>query len=120
MSYGSRDVSVCRNNPTRAAGNRDWELSWGFPLFWKEWVMNMSTTNRYIFETVQPLPDLQRSAQEMPLEPMLLGLADNESPLDADCDDWSLPMSDEDEKANVPPEIERATSDPTKEATLSA
>jgi hypothetical protein len=77
---------------------------------------------------IQHLPDPQASAEEMvrrgwitqnqfsslfpdpqqrptPQETMLVGFGDDESPPDADGEDWSLPISDEEDKADVPPEI---------------
>jgi hypothetical protein len=77
-------------------------------------------------ELIEQLSDPQASAQEMvrrgwitqdqfsslfpgpqQRETMLLGIGDNESPPDADCDDWSLPLSDEQDQADVAPEVER-------------
>jgi hypothetical protein len=80
-------------------------------------------------ELIQHLPDPQAAAQELvhrgwitqdqfsslfpnpqqrptPQETMPLGFPDDESPPDADCD-WSLPCDDED-KADVPPDVQWA------------
>ena len=79
-------------------------------------------------ELIQNLPDPQGSAEEMVLrgwitpsqfsslfpdptqrpkarKTMLIGFADDDSPPDADCD-WSVPISDEEETADVPPQVE--------------
>jgi hypothetical protein len=75
-------------------------------------------------ELIQHLPDPQAAAQEMlrrgwitqnqflslfpgpqerptPRETMVLGVADDENPPNADCD-WSLPLDDEEDQADVP------------------
>jgi hypothetical protein len=86
-------------------------------------------------ELIQHLPDPQASAQEMvrrgwitqdqfsslfpglqqlptPRKTMVRGALDDENPPDADCDwglsDWGPIISDEKDKADVPPEVERA------------
>jgi hypothetical protein len=95
-------------------------------------------------ELIQQLPDPQACAQEMVRrgwitqnqfsalfagpqqrptlrETMLLGCADDESPPDADGDDWSLPLTDEEEdKADVAPEVEWTQPDRTDDAMLPA
>jgi hypothetical protein len=76
-------------------------------------------------ELIQPLPDPQAAAQEMvrrgwitqdqfaslfpgpqqqptPRETMLFGFGDDETSLDAEGEDWSLTVSDEDDEADVP------------------
>jgi hypothetical protein len=89
-------------------------------------------------ELIQHLPDPQAAAQEMvrrgwitqdqwsslfpdpqqrpaPQETMLVGFGDGETPPDADCEDWGLTVSDEEDKADVPPEVEWARPDRTEE-----
>jgi hypothetical protein len=43
-----------------------------------------------------------------PQQTMMVGLGDDESPPDADRDDWSLPVSDEKDKADAPADVEWA------------
>ena len=92
-------------------------------------------------ELIQHLPDPQAAAQEMvrrgwitqnevsslfpdpqqrptPPETMLVGFGDDESLPDADCDDWGLTVSDDEDKADVPPEVEWAQPDRTDEEML--
>src|SRR5713226_4736488 len=89
-------------------------------------------------ELIQHLPDPQAAAEEMvrrgwitqnqfsslfpdpqqrptPQETMLLGFGDDESPPDGDGDDWGLTICDEEDKADVPPEVEWARPDRTDE-----
>ncbi|HEV3144705.1 MAG TPA: hypothetical protein VGZ47_12520 [Gemmataceae bacterium] len=87
-------------------------------------------------ELIGHLPDPQVAAQEMvrrgwithnqfsslfpgpqqrptPQETRLVGFGDGESPHDADCDDWSLPLTDDEDKADVAPEVKRPQPDRT-------
>jgi hypothetical protein len=92
-------------------------------------------------ELIQHLPDPQAAAQEMvrrgwitqdqlsslfpdpqqrptPGKTMLLDVGDDESPPDADGDNWDLIVSDEEDRADVPPEAERAQADGADEVIL--
>jgi hypothetical protein len=91
-----------------------------------------------LWELIQHLPDPQAVAQEMlrrgwitqnqfsslfprpqerptPRETMVLGVADDENPPDADCD-WSLPLGDDEDQADVPLEVVWTQPDRTEEA----
>ena len=51
-----------------------------------------------------PFPDpRQRPA---PQETMAVGFGDDERPPGADCIDWNLTLSDDEDKADVPPDVE--------------
>jgi hypothetical protein len=92
-------------------------------------------------ELMERLPDPRALAQEMvrrgwitqdqlsslfpvpqqrptPRETMLPGCGDDAISPDADSDDWSLTISDEDDKADVPPEVQWARLDCTEEVAL--
>ena len=92
-------------------------------------------------ELIQHLPDPQAAAQEMvrrgwitqdqlsslfpdpqqrptPQETMLVDFGDDESPPDADGDDWILTVSDDEDKADVPADVEWARPDRTDEEML--
>src|SRR5262245_18035171 len=79
-------------------------------------------------ELIQHLPDPRAAAEEMvrrgwitqdqfsslfpdpqqrpgPQETMPVGFGDEESPPDADGEDWSLPLCDEEDEADVPPDV---------------
>lgn len=90
-----------------------------------------------LWELIQHLPDPQAAAAEMlcrgwitqdqfsslfsdpqqppPRETMLVGFGDDESAPDAGGDNWDLPVSDEEDKADVAPEVEWARPDRTDE-----
>ncbi|OAI50114.1 hypothetical protein AYO44_18010 [Planctomycetaceae bacterium SCGC AG-212-F19] len=90
-----------------------------------------------LWELMQHLPDPQAAAAELlrrgwitqdqfssmfpdpqqptPKETMLVGFGDDEISPDADCDNWDLPVSDEEDKADVPPQVEWAQPEGTDE-----
>src|SRR5215467_10023912 len=54
------------------------------------------------FASVFPGPEQRHT----PRKTMLLGFGDDDLPPDADDEDWYLPLDDEEDKPDVPPEIE--------------
>src|ERR1700722_10960763 len=61
-------------------------------------------------ETTQrptPCTELRSTSQET----MLAGFGDNENPSDTNCEDWTLPLSDDEDKVAVPDNVARARPD---------